>query len=115
MLQPVTPGGKFTEEVTPWAGQFVKDADKDIMVTLKKMGRLFKRETITHTYPFCVITSYSIHYTKLYEVKKKNARYARNPKSGEKVFVEEHYVPVFKFSKDFKTIVDKGLKQKGEA
>ncbi len=50
-----------------------------------------------------------------YKVKKKNARYARNPKSGEKVFVEEHYVPVFKFSKDFKTIVDKGLKQKGEA
>ncbi|HEX3074084.1 MAG TPA: isoleucine--tRNA ligase [Ignavibacteriales bacterium] len=53
MLQPVTPGGKFTEEVTPWAGQFVKDADKDIIATLKKMGRLFKRETITHTYPFC--------------------------------------------------------------
>jgi isoleucyl-tRNA synthetase len=53
MLQPVTPGGKFTDEVTPWAGQFVKDADKDIIATLKKMGRLFKRETITHTYPFC--------------------------------------------------------------
>ncbi|HEX2983109.1 MAG TPA: HU family DNA-binding protein [Ignavibacteriales bacterium] len=50
-----------------------------------------------------------------YKVKKKNSRYARNPKSGEKVFVDEHYVPVFKFSKDFKTIVDKGLKQKGEA
>lgn len=50
-----------------------------------------------------------------YKVKKKNSRYARNPKSGEKVFVDEHYVPVFKFSKDFKSIVDKGLKQKGEA
>ncbi|MDP4192420.1 MAG: HU family DNA-binding protein [Bacteroidota bacterium] len=46
-----------------------------------------------------------------YKVKKKNARYARNPKTGEKVYVEEHFVPSFKFSKDFKTIVDKGLKE----
>ena len=28
-----------------------------------------------------------------YKVKKKNARQARNPKSGESVFVPEHYVP----------------------
>jgi DNA-binding protein HU-beta len=46
-----------------------------------------------------------------YRVKKKNARFARNPRSGEKVFVEEHFVPVFKFSKDFKTSVDKGMKE----
>ncbi len=47
-----------------------------------------------------------------YRVKKKNARFARNPRTGEKVYVEEHFVPVFKFSKDFKSIVDKGMKQK---
>ncbi len=47
-----------------------------------------------------------------YKVKKKNARNARNPKTGEKVFVPEHYVPVFKFSKDFKTLVDHGMKEK---
>lgn len=46
-----------------------------------------------------------------YKVKKKAARYARNPKTGEKVFVEEHFVPVFKFSKDFKKAVDKGMKE----
>ena len=46
-----------------------------------------------------------------YRVKKKNARYARNPRTGEKVFVDEHYVPTFKFSKDFKNSVDKGMKQ----
>lgn len=45
-----------------------------------------------------------------YKVKKKNARFARNPRTGEKVFVDEHYVPVFKFSKDFKGAVDKGMK-----
>ncbi len=47
-----------------------------------------------------------------YKVKKKNPRNARNPKTGEKVFVEEHYVPTFKFSKEFKEIVDLGMKEK---
>jgi DNA-binding protein HU-beta len=46
-----------------------------------------------------------------YKVKKKNSRYARNPKTGEKVFVPEHYVPVFKFSKDLKMSVDTGMKE----
>lgn len=50
-----------------------------------------------------------------YKVKKKNARYARNPKSGDKVFVDEHYVPVFKFSKDFKVAVDRGMKEENKA
>ncbi len=45
-----------------------------------------------------------------YKVKKKEAREARNPRTGETVFVEEHYVPVFKFSKDFKATVDRGMK-----
>ncbi len=47
-----------------------------------------------------------------YKVKKKNARYARNPKTGEQVYVPEHYVPTFKFSKDFKDLVDQGMKQR---
>lgn len=47
-----------------------------------------------------------------YKVKKKKARYARNPRTGETVYVGEHYVPVFKFSKDFKAAVDSGLKEK---
>ncbi len=54
-----------------------------------------------------------------FRVKKKNARNARNPRTGEKVFVGEHFVPAFKFSKDFKTAVDIGMKsskviEKGE-
>ena len=50
-----------------------------------------------------------------YRVKKKNARYARNPRTGEKVFVDEHYVPTFKFSKDFKSSVDRGMKEKDKS
>ncbi len=45
-----------------------------------------------------------------FKVKKRRARDARNPKSGAKVFVPEHYVPAFKFSKEFKEMVDKGIK-----
>jgi isoleucyl-tRNA synthetase len=37
----------------PFAGKFVKDADKDIIADLKARGLLFRSETITHTYPFC--------------------------------------------------------------
>ncbi len=53
MLQPVTRGGLFTDEVTDFAGQFVKDADAGIIVKLKHEGKLYKKETILHTYPFC--------------------------------------------------------------
>jgi nucleoid DNA-binding protein len=42
-------------------------------------------------------------------VKKKNARHARNPKTGAQVEVPEHFVPTFKFSKDFKLLVNKGM------
>jgi len=47
-----------------------------------------------------------------YRVKKKNSRQARNPKTGQQVFVPEHYVPTFKFSKEFKEMVNLGMMQK---
>ena len=53
MLQPVTRGGLFTDEVTDFAGQFVKDADAGIIFKLKQEGKLYRKETILHTYPFC--------------------------------------------------------------
>ena len=52
-VQPVDGEGKFTAEVTPWAGQFVKAADKDIIRHLKETGSLFRREQIKHSYPHC--------------------------------------------------------------
>lgn len=51
-LQPVTRGGLFTEEITDFAGVFVKDADQDIIFKLKEMGNLYRKETIVHSYPF---------------------------------------------------------------
>jgi isoleucyl-tRNA synthetase len=52
MLQPVTRGGIFTSEVTDFAGQFVKDADPGIIQKLKSEKKLYKKETIVHSYPF---------------------------------------------------------------
>jgi len=52
-LQPVDKAGAFTAEVTPWAGQFVKDADKSIIIDLKKRGVLNRSEPYLHSYPHC--------------------------------------------------------------
>ncbi|MCG8344982.1 MAG: isoleucine--tRNA ligase [Chlorobiales bacterium] len=52
MLQPVARNGCFTAEVPEYEGMFFKDADPLIIRRLKGEGKLFKKETITHTYPF---------------------------------------------------------------
>ncbi len=44
--------GNMTQE-TPYAGKFVKDADKDILVDLDKEGKLFDAPKFEHDYPFC--------------------------------------------------------------
>ncbi len=47
-----------------------------------------------------------------FKVKKRKGRIARNPRTGEQVMVEEHWVPLFKVSKDLKHLVDENLKKK---
>ena len=44
--------GEMTQE-TAYAGKFVKDADKDILVDLEKEGKLFDAPKFEHDYPFC--------------------------------------------------------------
>ena len=41
LVCPVDSNGRFTAEVPPYAGQLVKDADKEIVRDLKKQGSLF--------------------------------------------------------------------------
>ncbi|MDJ0837464.1 MAG: isoleucine--tRNA ligase [Acidobacteriota bacterium] len=53
MVCPVDMEGRFTDEVTDFAGQNVKDADKNIIRQLKETGKLLLHETLTHSYPFC--------------------------------------------------------------
>lgn len=55
-IEPVCPvdhNGKFTDEVPPYTGLFVKDADKEIIKQLKGEGKVFHQGQIRHRYPFC--------------------------------------------------------------
>ena len=45
--------GRFVEEVTPWAGKFVKKCDESICKWLEENNKLFKSERHLHSYPHC--------------------------------------------------------------
>ena len=49
-----------------------------------------------------------------FNIRHKNLRQARNPRTGEKVTVEPKNVPSFKISKEFKTAVSESLKSDGQ-
>ena len=50
---PVDAEARFTSEVPPWAGLFVKDADKSIIKALKDQRSLVRHDSYTHAYPHC--------------------------------------------------------------
>uniref|UniRef100_A0A8B9HXY6 isoleucine--tRNA ligase n=1 Tax=Astyanax mexicanus TaxID=7994 RepID=A0A8B9HXY6_ASTMX len=50
---PVDSSGRFTPDVTHFSGQYVKDADKNIIKWLKENGRLVNASSFKHSYPFC--------------------------------------------------------------
>ena len=53
VLMTVQPDGRFVSDVTPWRGQYIKDADPLIIQDLDARGLLFRAELYTHAYPFC--------------------------------------------------------------
>ncbi|MFL5815837.1 MAG: isoleucine--tRNA ligase [Bdellovibrionia bacterium] len=62
IVNPIDDDGMFTAEVPDYQGRRAKDADKDIIADLKKRGRLFKQDTIEHSYPFCWRTDTPLIY-----------------------------------------------------
>ncbi len=50
---PVDDEGRFTDEVSDFAGREVKEADPDIIRHLKSEGKLVHQGTIHHSYPHC--------------------------------------------------------------
>ena len=58
-IQHVSPDGRFTKEITDWAGKEVKPkedpsrTDREIIDWLYKKGRIFSTEEVKHNYPFC--------------------------------------------------------------
>lgn len=53
LVCPVSMSGRFTEEVSDFAGSFIKDADTNIIAWLKQRDGLFEHTTIQHSYPYC--------------------------------------------------------------
>ena len=51
-VQFVDAAGNMTDN-TPYAGMFVKDADKPILIDLEKDGKLFSAPKFEHDYPHC--------------------------------------------------------------
>lgn len=51
MLKPVDEDGKFTD--TPWNGQFVIDADHDVLHYLIDNDLMFSKQKMLHNYPHC--------------------------------------------------------------
>ncbi|CAG2102663.1 unnamed protein product [Medioppia subpectinata] len=50
---PLDANCRFVAPVTEYLGQYVKDADKEIIKRLKTMGRLVNSSTVKHSYPYC--------------------------------------------------------------
>ncbi|MFQ6009303.1 MAG: isoleucine--tRNA ligase, partial [Candidatus Zixiibacteriota bacterium] len=53
VLQAIEANGIFKEFAGPYAGMFIKDADPLIIKDLEAAGKLLKKETYEHSYPFC--------------------------------------------------------------
>lgn len=49
----VDPQGRFTDVFPEFVGRWVKDADRDIIRSLKDRGHLYHQEQYLHEYPFC--------------------------------------------------------------
>ncbi len=73
LVQPVTPGGRFTAEAGDFAGRTVKTfeyndhteegADKDIVIALKKADKLYRSSNdYLHSYPHCWRTGNPLIY-----------------------------------------------------
>jgi isoleucyl-tRNA synthetase len=62
MVVPVDEKGRFTAEVSEWAGLNVFEANKPILQALKQRGVLVRHDTIVHSYPHCWRTDQPLIY-----------------------------------------------------
>ncbi len=53
IVQPVDEKGKLTKEVTDFSGRYVHDVNTDIIIFLKKQGKVISTRKVDHEYPFC--------------------------------------------------------------
>ncbi|MEM9746155.1 MAG: isoleucine--tRNA ligase [Actinomycetota bacterium] len=62
MVVPVDDSGRFTDEVSDFAGMNVFDANPEVIRWLKDAGRLVRHDTYEHNYPHCWRTHTPIIY-----------------------------------------------------
>lgn len=62
LVDPLDEEARFLDIVPELQGLYIKDADKEIIQSLKAQGKLFKHETIKHSYPFCERTDEPLIY-----------------------------------------------------
>ncbi|MBA2320210.1 MAG: isoleucine--tRNA ligase, partial [Deltaproteobacteria bacterium] len=53
VVQSVDDEGNFRASIDDFAGRNIKEADPDITKAIKASGRLFRHDSVTHSYPFC--------------------------------------------------------------
>ena len=62
VVDPVDFEGNFTDEVPPYAGKNVFEANKDVIRDLKAAGKVVRHETYDHNYPHCWRTDQPLIY-----------------------------------------------------
>ena len=62
LVDPLDEEGCFKDLIPEYKGQFVKEADKNIIKDLKDSGKLFKQDTLVHSYPMCERTGEPLIY-----------------------------------------------------
>ncbi len=62
LVDPLDDEGRFTDQVPEYQGQFVKDADKNIIKELKDRHKILRHDTIVHSYPMCERTDTPLIY-----------------------------------------------------
>ena len=54
LLNPVDAQGRFTDALpAPFSGQFVRDANSELVRELERRRKLFRRDSFVHSYPHC--------------------------------------------------------------
>ena len=62
LVDPLDEEGNFKAVIPEYKGQFVKDADKEIIKDLKAAGKILRHDTLVHSYPFCERTDQPLIY-----------------------------------------------------
>lgn len=110
IVQCVTEDGKFTDDVPPLAGMWVKAADKTIIKMLKEESKLFKTETYKHNYPHCWRCDTPLLYygTESWFISMEKLR-DNLLNNNEQIYWQPHYLKDGRFGKFLENVIDWNL------